>query len=144
MSLPDVLGIPSYLADERMNYENLVVKNSSGEAYVKGLDYTIDNDTGTINWLIPVEDTPNRPDEGVGYTFYYDAFAVEGTGTYSGADTQEVSIAISDGAGKLDDGNTVSYEQLLDFGQGCGRCHLVAHASTPSVSSSDCSVNIRK
>ncbi len=74
-------------------------------------DYTITD--GKIVWLH--DESPKHPTGA--YTFYYDAFAVstDGTDTYSSANTsQEVSIAISDGAGKIG-GDKVSYEQILDF-----------------------------
>ncbi len=74
-------------------------------------DYTITD--GKIVWLH--DESPKHPTGA--YTFYYDAFAVstDGTDTYTtGTTSQEVSIAISDNAGKIG-GDKVSYEQILKY-----------------------------
>ena len=71
-------------------------------------------DSGIVVLGSPQEE-PKHPAEGVGYTFTYEAFSVGADDTYSSSSTtQEVSIAISDGAGNIG-GNAVSYEQILKF-----------------------------
>ncbi|MBQ3759890.1 MAG: hypothetical protein II876_10590, partial [Synergistaceae bacterium] len=115
----DASSLSSLISEANGNYDKIILTGDNGRTYtyvsdVKDLGYT--NFTivdGEI--MFRPSDTPKHPAEGVGYTFTYDAFSVEGTDTYSSANTtQEVSIAISDDAGNIG-GNAVSYEQILSF-----------------------------
>ena len=115
----DTASVASLISDANGHYENITLTGSNGRTYTyvsntADLDYsnfTIVN--GEI--MFKPSDTAKHPREGVGYTFYYDAFAVEATGTYTtGTTSQEVAINISDDAGKIG-GDKVSYEQILSF-----------------------------